>query len=277
MRRVFLLFALLSLGLLAACSKPTRSPSSELSGGETETLYFTAAATDPQTEELHFTAAEAEGVSVRPRARPEGLLGAGSLQDVYPPRVASFSESNSEARSFTNANWLALSTVEKASYVHDVSSRLIAAHGLEHLYTPRIITCKVFRESTFRPQIDSRYSSAKGISQVVDGTVDAVFRQTNFRFQTPGFEDVTRGSTFRSRMARSMNAQLELGIAVLEVKRAESGSSNIRTILGRYYGSRTSACNEGYANRIFNCAVCMRDTGISERCLGMATGARSGC
>ncbi len=200
-----------------------------------------------------------------------------SLRERYPPRVAGFSKNLNEAKQFTNAEFLKLSLVEKGQHIHDVAQSVIKAHGLENIYSPRIITCKNYKESTFIPQIAARHSSAKGMSQVINGTVDAVFDQTDFRFQTPGFEHIKKGSMFRKHMAKSMNAQIELGIGVLEVKRAESGVSRIKTLLGRYYG-RNKVCNKDYANRVYSCAYCIKKAKkISQKCLNKAVGLRRGC
>lgn len=262
---------MLSLFVLSCTGSDERSPAGELANGELETFDMEGGA-QWETFDL-FPNALAPLTSIRPIARQTR-----TLADRYPPRVARFSENSNTANRYTNADWLSLSYSQKAEHVHDVAEALIRAHGLQNIYSPRVVTCKTANESDFRPQIGNTASTAKGISQVTEGTVDAVFLQTDFRFKTPGFEDVRRASTFRSRMARSMNAQIELGLAVFEVKRGEAGgSTNTTTILKRYRGSGSNACNVDYANRILECAVCIRDNGLTNACLAKAKGAHANC
>ncbi len=256
----FFFLVILGLNGFACVHKSSRKPASTslATGGD---LVFTSG-----EENLSF------------QGEPN-ITGNPDLVEPYPPRGAAFTKSLTHSRNLTNENFLNFSLIQKANHIHDIASIIIETHNFD--YSPRIITCKIYKESTFNPQIEAKHTSAKGISQVTDGTVGAVFSQKTrigFEFKTPGFQNIKEKSEFIKRMAGSMNAQIELGIAVLKLKSVESGSLRIKTLLRRYYGHKKQICNKDYANRIFDCALCIkRLKGISKKCLKKAGGAKNGC
>ncbi len=194
------------------------------------------------------------------------------LANRFPPRTAKFSESRKTADSYTNSDWREMDYIQQAKYIMEVSTALTAAHGLP--YSPRIIACKAFRESHFRPQdtAPGSRSTAAGLSQVTKSTIRDLFNRGNwFKSKVPGFTEVTSGNTYYSNMAGSMVAQLEIGIAVLHQKSKDTGSSNIKTILANYYGTVSESKNQAYANAIYNCADCIKTAGdVTLACLNKA-------
>lgn len=194
------------------------------------------------------------------------------LANRYPPRTASFSESRRTADSYTNNEWLGMSMLSKANYIHSVSEALLAAHNID--ISPRILTCKALRESCFRPQdtAPGTASSAAGLSQATKSSIRDLFqRGLWFHSKVPGFENIESADTYYNNMAGSIPAQLEMGLAILNQKGRDNRTNNIKTMLQRYYGN-TASTNADYANRIFNCAQCIVDSGgtITESCLKMA-------
>ncbi len=195
-----------------------------------------------------------------------------ALSNLYPPRTASFSESRRTADSYTNVEWLGMSDLQRANYIMEVSQALVSAHGLS--YSPRVLTCKAFRESCFRPQdtTPGSASTAAGLSQVTVSTARDLFSRGGwFQSKVPGYTEVRDGRTYYNNMAGSMVAQLEIGMAVLHQKALDNNTTNIKTLLARYYGTSSSTQNNNYANAIYNCAQCIVDSGqVTLQCLGRA-------
>lgn len=193
------------------------------------------------------------------------------LTNIYPPRTAAFSESVREAKSFSNQDWKQLSILERAHYLHDVYEALVEAHGYN--YSPRILICKSYLESTFEPQIKNSGSSASGLAQVVIGTTRDTLSRGRWRSVVPGFEDISSGDTYHERMKGNMIAQMDLGLGVLKQKQRDTGKSDIKDILAAYYGSKSTKANQAYAKKIDDCAVCIEDAKkITEACLNIVKG-----
>lgn len=215
--------------------------------------------------------------SLRPEARPREFATPSSFSDDFPPKTARFSTSRSTAESYTNSRWAGMSYTQKAEYMDRKYGELLRAHNMSGTYSPKILVCKAYKESNFRPQIrtsDSR-STASGVSQITRSTaIDTFSRGGWFRSKVEGFTHIRNGREFHERMAGSMLAQMEFGIAILDQKRRDRGlsasSGNINRILQGYYGSGSASANRTYANKIMSCASCVESSGYSQRCLEMA-------
>jgi len=214
--------------------------------------------------------------SLRPQVRPANLQTAvpAVFRDDYPPSTARFSTRNSTAKSYTNSTWANMSVTQQAEYMDRKYSELLRAHDLNSVYSPEVLVCKAYKESTFRPQIktSASNSTASGISQITRSTaVDTFSRGGWFRSKVEGFTHIRNGREFHERMAGSMLAQMEFGMAILDQKRRDRGlsksSHNIRTILQGYYGSKSQSANRTYANKIMSCANCVEQSGYTSRCL----------
>ena len=209
------------------------------------------------------------------------------LKNLYPPRVPAFTRDQVASILYTNEEWLNMDIESQARYIHGIYEELLARRNID--YSPRILTCKVFRESVYTHngkkifQIQKRTSiknsTASGISQVTLGTTKDVFdRQIPPRIApsvVPGFEDIKDGDEFHKKMANNMIAQMELGLMVLRAKQVDTGAKRIKTLLKHYYGSSKRA-NRCYADRVYNCAHCMLTKGVVETCLDKAL-ARGNC
>jgi len=228
--------------------------------------------------EIDLGSGDELGSSARPVLRPRSIekryAVRSTFREEYPPRRASFSESRANANSYTNSNWKKKSYKQKAEYLHVKYDQLLRAHGFRDTYSPSVLVCKSYKESTFNPQIrtsDPR-STASGISQITRSTaIDTFSRGRWFRSKVRGFTHIRNGREFHSRMAGSMLAQMEFGMAILEQKRRDNGLSksrrNMHTILQRYYGNKSSSANKAYADSIMSCASCAAKSGYVKRCL----------
>lgn len=194
----------------------------------------------------------------------------GSVFDPLYNEGGCFSESREEADRCTDINWLTFSMMEKADYIRATFDELLAAHELK--YSSRILTCQALKESCFRSQDESPDpdSSASGLMQVTRATAKDLFKRGSkwFTPKVVGFEAETSGKEYHSKMATSIAAQMELGLAVMHQKRIDNGSDDIREMLKSYRGS-DSKTNNAYADVIYSCADCIRknDDQISEKCL----------
>ncbi len=239
---------------------------------------------------------------VRPVARPY------TPSTLYfpsiPPRVAEFSDNNATADSYANLNWLTFDLAERGQIILEIAETLINAHGFTYGprnlgHSPRIITCKTYRESTFHSQIGNDNSSAVGLTQILDGTMEDMFDRYGHRLrsQVPGFEGVRDGAAvpqaqgMHHRMAASIPAQIEMGLFVMQMKAWDAEArgvsiTSVRGLLENYFGATRvvdgvrvpdRAANQAYSNAIFRCAQCLeRDNNdVSQGCLDCAKGLRS--
>lgn len=226
---------------------------------------------------------------------------------TIPPRKSEFSDDVNTANSFNNINWLSFTIEERADQVYEMAKTLIDAHDFHYgvhnfSHSPRVLTCKVYKESTFNPQIKSPISSGVGLSQVLDQTAEDLFDRYGSVFHSivPGFEnvrdgkDVPKEKSFHYLMAKSIPAQIELGLFVMQMKAMDIEASghkitSVRDLLERYYGATKKdrktgkrvldhKKNKAYADPIFRCAKCIKrnkNDHITQACLDCAKGLKS--
>jgi hypothetical protein len=196
------------------------------------------------------------------------------LIDRYYPRVSAFSSDVNEARRYASEEWNQLSLTEQGNYIRDTYAELNRVHGYN--YSTRVMTCKVYRETAFNPQHKAGTSSASGLAQVTSGTAQDIFnpQRLNFNFITPGYDSFSDSDKYMDKMADSMVAQMELGLAAIRLKDpGGSGENNMRPILERYFGDPDNPINNQiYANNIMRCATCIKNNKdvISPECLAKA-------
>jgi hypothetical protein len=223
------------------------------------------------------------GTPLRLTITPEIAPGVPSIYEMYIPRTAKCSESLDTAKGYASEQWNQLPPVEKAKYLMETYKALNARHGFDYSY--RILTCKAYRESTFDTQIDTGIpgSSARGISQAVKDTVEYLFRPKpksskdpagfGFKSKLRGFENLTGAQVFEE-MCGSMLLQMEVGLAVMDMKSAENnGTENAMKLMASYYGHPAHhCCNELFGRSIYDCATCIRDNGDvpTQKCLDQA-------
>jgi hypothetical protein len=202
----------------------------------------------------------------------ESTNNSGLLFDPFFNREGCFAPKRAQADECTHSDWSRMGMLDRAEYVRATYEALLDVHGLD--YSPRILTCKAVRESCLRPQDESPSSdsTASGLSQVTLSTAKDLFRRGNwFQSKVLGFDDVTDGATYHSRMSKSVVAQLELGLAVLHQKSIDHRTTRIRKLLEGYYGLNPKA-NKDYSDRIYDCAACIEanDNRMTTTCLKKA-------
>lgn len=228
-----------------------------------------------------------------PRPSPQRNSESGkkiTLENIYPPRVPKFSKNRQASLIYTNLQWLNMDVIQQANYIHGVYEKLLEARDLD--YSPRVLTCKAFRESVYtykgrkifqtQKQTSVKNSTASGISQVTISTSQDMFNRKIPPKMAPsvvqGFEDIRDGKKFHDKMAGNMIAQMELGVVILRAKQMDTRAKQIKTLLKHYYGHPNKKINSCYANRILQCAFCIKkNKAISEKCLDKALAGRGGC
>lgn len=184
----------------------------------------------------------------------------------FTPRTPQFSDDRNQARCFANQNWNNLTFAERAGFVDDTFKLLLTLHQRpndnQYRFSSRILTCKMFKESSFDTQIGNESgSSAVGMGQVLSGTAEDVLSdRIGFRSKIAGYEGISNYEDYKAKMASEIALQLELSMAVLEMKRRDFGydGSNVKLLLKRYFGSPSDADNDAYANSIYDCAACVQ-------------------
>jgi hypothetical protein len=166
--------------------------------------------------------------------------------------------------------WTTLDTVEKGNELLKGYQELTEAHGLP--YSPQILTCKVYKESTFDPEAKSTASSALGLAQATKSSCKDLFvRGDWFTPKIAGFERIKSGAVYYAKMGNSIIAQMEVGLAILHQKSMDLGSNNISALLKAYRGSDSAKVNSSYAQSIVECGKCMKKaTVVTEDCLAIA-------
>jgi hypothetical protein len=190
--------------------------------------------------------------------------------DPYLYEGGCWSTDRGVANSCTNPRWESMGPLAKAEYIRLTYEELLAVHGMD--YSPRILTCKTVRESCLRPQDQASTSTAVGLSQVTASTARDLFvRAKWFKPRVAGFQDVSDGDKYHDRMRSSVAAQMELGLAVLHQKSRDFKTSNIRIMLGNYYGLDAES-NKEYSDAIYDCADCIKGNQdrLSMDCLNKA-------
>lgn len=243
--------------------------------GKSVTIDLGPAPAIPETYTIEKSWNEAtspEGLNELPliRSTPPPRRGSGQ---GFPPRVAKFSASANTVAEYTNAEWLRKPRLDQAYYLHDLIVDIQKRHGFN--YSPRILLCKAYHESCFRPQVANEVSTAAGLSAVTKATLKDIFNRGDwFRSQTPGYGNITTGEEYHARMAESMELQLEAGIAVFHQKDLDTNlkhTENSPELLKLYLGNPTKMQedetddqraareanikkNKDYADAIFMCA-----------------------
>lgn len=197
---------------------------------------------------------------------------------AYKPRRAAFSDNFKTALCYADPEWNKLTYEDRAGMIDDMFRILLSIHQSKdesdprYRFSSRILTCKLFKESGFNTQIGNVDSTAVGLSQVLEGTAaDVLGPRNGFRSKVQGYEHIGDYETYQQKMAEETTLQLELGLAVMEMKRRDFNLNvdDARPFLRRYFGSRSEAANDAYANSIFNCAACVKanDNFYSQECL----------
>lgn len=173
--------------------------------------------------------------------------------------------------------WNGMTYVEKGNYILEKYKVLTRLHMNQNNpedqkfnFLPRLMVCKTFKESTFNTQIKAGGSSAVGLSQVLGGTLEDLVSRFGFRSKLTGYTRFDRASDFEEWMATDPMLQMEVGMAVLEMKRVDNrlSGANIQPILEAYYGSDDPAVNTQYAEDIMACSRCIGDSEvITQSCL----------
>ncbi len=229
-------------------------------------------------------------------ATPDNIPGYDSLTETE-----KINQLSNLARCNADSYWNSFNYADQAGFISDTYKVLMKAHreGLQagdpsYDFSPRILTCKAFKESNFNTQIGNFYgSSAVGLSQVLQGTLDDLFSErVGFRSRVPGYENIKTGQEMLTQMARNPTLQLEVGLAVLEMKRDDNSYSgaNIQPILESYLGSSNPDANAAYARSIYDCAYCVQQNNESysleclcktkpddKNCMAMPSGGTPTC
>lgn len=208
------------------------------------------------------------------------------LYNDYPPRTPAFAVGYSAALKNTSSEWMSLNKIQQAQYLFDKYNALLAAHPFP-LQDASLLLCKTQRESNtsvnghqyFAPQVTTTVprSDASGISQILSSTAADLFnRYSFFRSRVAGFENIHNGRQFHQAMAGNMIAQMELGMAVMEMKRRDVGCRTQKCLAGHYYGKEGNcqsgvSHNDDYASKVLACKSCIDSQGISYTCLNKAT------
>lgn len=189
--------------------------------------------------------------------------------EKYIPVKAEFAKKRSTAISYADPKWNALSLTKKAEYTKGVLDDIIKRKGADYSYIKsNVIVCLINKESEYIPNRrtpDSK-STASGLGQVTNTTLKELLRKRWFQPLMPGFNKDLTADAYRQKSARSIVEQLNLIVSTFHLKRAESGSTNLHTILKRYRGA-SAAINKTYADKIMACKDCIDKNGITESCL----------
>jgi hypothetical protein len=196
-------------------------------------------------------------------------------RDRYFPRVSQFARDEDMVDRFRNADrfgseeWQKLRDEEKGEYIMSVYEALIKLHGYD--YSPRIMTCKTYRESAFKPQIGAYTSTAIGLSQVTQETTVDLVDRFGFEPKLFGLTGVT-GAEYYEALKNSMVAQMEAGLGVIYMKSQDFGKTKIKSILEKYYATSSDEENEHYAQTIYDCADCIKqnENKVLQKCLDKA-------
>ena len=234
-----------------------------------------------------------------PVTRPEDLNTCGFLCNDFPPRKATFVPSSTPKKTegATNAKWVSMSASERAKYIMDHYKRIQEKTQYGCNYSPRILTCKTYRESLFHPQWQTavKNSSASGLAQITKTTMKDMVNRYNFKSVIPGTTHMRSFTEFWKGQQSNILLQMNLSLGVFDMKRKDMQSKNrksknkksknkphcssIKSILRKYYGNPRQSCNNDYADNIYGCAVCIRDNNnqISKRCLKKSLSKIKGC
>ncbi|MBK9039958.1 MAG: hypothetical protein IPL83_12480 [Bdellovibrionales bacterium] len=166
--------------------------------------------------------------------------------------------------------WSELELVERGKALIKGYQELTRVHGLS--YSPQVLTCKAYNESTFDLRAKASSSSASGLAQTTKSTCRDLFTRGDwFSSKVAGFEQIKNGATYYAKMKSFPLAQMEIGLAILHQKFEESNPKNLKTALKRYRGDDDPTINETYAKRILNCEKCLiGSSAVTIECLNKA-------
>lgn len=187
--------------------------------------------------------------------------------DKYTPVQAVFSTNRKKAESLADPEWRKLNKVDRAKYSKGVLEELIKYKGLTYL-PANLMVCIINMESEYIPnwRTPTKGSTASGLGQVTNTTLKGLLSQRWFSPIMPGFSKDMSASQYREASAKSIIEQLNLIMSTLHLKRVESGSTNLTTLLHRYRGADKKT-NQAYANKIMNCKNCVDKNGVTAGCL----------
>ncbi|MBK7844383.1 MAG: hypothetical protein IPJ71_11905 [Bdellovibrionales bacterium] len=166
--------------------------------------------------------------------------------------------------------WTRLDTVEKGNELLKGYQELTEAHGLP--YSPQILTCKAYKESTFNPTAKNPGSSAFGLSQATKSSCKDLFARGDwFIPKVSGFEKIKSGAAYYAKMSGSIIAQMEVGLAILHQKSLDGSLKSLSSTLMAYRGSASAKINRSYAQSIVECGKCIKKaSAVTEECLEIA-------
>lgn len=166
--------------------------------------------------------------------------------------------------------WTTLDPVEQGNELLKGYQELTEAHGLT--YSPQVLTCKVYKESTFDPKAKNAASSAFGLAQATKDTCKDLFARGDwFKPKVAGFEKIKNGAAYYAKMSNSIIAQMEVGLAILHQKSLDGNFRSLSSTLMAYRGSASAKINSSYAQSIVECGKCMKKAGaVTEACLAIA-------
>jgi hypothetical protein len=206
------------------------------------------------------------------------------LKELYAPKNPIFVEDYRRAQNITNDQWLNMSLVEQTNHIHSVHKDLISLHNLDEDFTPGDLTCLVLQgqlrtgaqkksdimKQKLEPQTSGPKSrsctAAQGLSCVGRFMTKDIFERNGLRSKIPEFANINDVGAYESKLASSLNAQLELNLLGLLAKKRDFKSQNKENTLKLFYGHPNSACRDQFAQKIKLCSACM-DKSVSEECI----------
>jgi hypothetical protein len=166
--------------------------------------------------------------------------------------------------------WTTLDTIEQGNKLLKGYQELIQVHELT--YSPQVLTCKAFKESTFDPKAKNPASTAFGLAQATKSSCKDLFDRGDwFNTKVPGFEKIKNGAAYYAKMSSSIIAQMEVGLAILHQKSLDGNFKSLSSILMAYRGSESAKINSSYAQSIVECGKCIKRAAVvTEACLAIA-------
>ncbi len=214
------------------------------------------------------------GETSQGQGRQQSFKSSPSFVEKYIPKKAEFARNVNTAISYADPKWNALSLTKKAEYSKGVLDDIIKHKGSDYSYIEsNVIVCLINHESDYIPNrradVPESKSTASGLGQVTNTTIRELLKKKWFEPLMPGFNKDLTADSYRKKSAKSIVEQLNLIVSTFHLKRAESGSTNLHTILKRYRGA-SAAINKTYADKIMACKNCVDKNGLTESCLKKA-------
>jgi hypothetical protein len=200
--------------------------------------------------------------------------------DPYFRADGCWSRTRRGAANCAHPSWKDMSLQERGHFIRDSFMTLMQAHQFN--YPPNVLTCLVFKESSFQANIRNPGPRAtdSGLGQVIRSTADDVFRRYVNNPRNPNritprvqnFTEIRSGREYHDLMRTSPLAQLELTLMVFRAKQLDLRTNNISRIVAGYHGNPASGASQGYTQAVMNCARCLDQVSngaVSERCLNL--------